>query len=65
MLQTHGAGVMPVSVVMPIQRLSLVFRPLHFSRIINPEHELFGGTSRQRRVALARLRPVSTEAISV
>jgi hypothetical protein len=31
-----------VSVVTPIQRLSLVFR-LYFSRIINPQHELFGG----------------------
>ena len=28
--------------VTPIQRLSLVFR-LYFSRIINPQHELFGG----------------------
>jgi hypothetical protein len=32
----------PVSVVTPIQRLSLVFR-LYFSRIINPQHEQFGG----------------------
>jgi hypothetical protein len=32
----------PVSVVTPIQRLSLVFR-LYFSRIINPDHEQFGG----------------------
>jgi hypothetical protein len=28
--------------VTPIQRLSLMFR-LYFSRIINPQHEVFGG----------------------
>jgi uncharacterized protein (DUF697 family) len=32
----------PVKVVTPIQRLSMVFR-LYFSRLINPQHELFGG----------------------
>jgi hypothetical protein len=29
-------------VVTPIQRLSLVFR-IYFSRVINPQHEIFGG----------------------
>ena len=34
-------SVAPVSVVTPIQRLSIVFR-VHLSRLINPEHEVFG-----------------------
>lgn len=42
MLRYMALSLAPVSVVTPIQRLSLVFR-LYFSRIINPEHELFGG----------------------
>jgi uncharacterized membrane protein len=42
MLRYMALALAPVSVVTPIQRLSLVFR-LYFSRIINPEHELFGG----------------------
>jgi drug/metabolite transporter (DMT)-like permease len=42
MLRYMALTLAPVSVVTPIQRLSLVFR-LYFSRIINPEHELFGG----------------------
>ncbi len=32
----------PVTVVSPINRLSIVFR-LYFSKLINPEHEVFGG----------------------
>jgi len=35
-------AIAPVSVVTPIQRLSLVFR-LYLSRLINPHHEVFGG----------------------
>ena len=42
MLRYMALTLAPVSVVTPIQRLSLVFR-LYFSRVINPEHEQFGG----------------------
>ena len=42
MLRYMALTLAPVSVVTPIQRLSLVFR-LYFSHIINPQHELFGG----------------------
>ena len=42
MLRYMALALAPVSVVTPIQRLSLVFR-LYFARIINPQHELFGG----------------------
>jgi drug/metabolite transporter (DMT)-like permease len=42
MLRYMALALAPVSVVTPIQRLSLVFR-LYFSRILNPDHELFGG----------------------
>jgi uncharacterized membrane protein len=42
MLRYMALAIAPVSVVTPIQRLSLVFR-LYFGRVINPEHELFGG----------------------
>jgi drug/metabolite transporter (DMT)-like permease len=35
-------AIAPVTVVSPISRLSILFR-LYFSRIINPEHEHFGG----------------------
>jgi uncharacterized membrane protein len=42
MLRYMALALAPVSVVTPIQRLSLVFR-LYFSRIINPQHEVFGG----------------------
>jgi uncharacterized membrane protein len=42
MLRYMALVLAPVSVVTPIQRLSLMFR-LYFSRIINPEHEVFGG----------------------
>ena len=42
MLRYMALALAPVSVVAPIQRLSLVFR-LYFSRIINPQHEQCGG----------------------
>lgn len=42
MLRYMALVLAPVSVVTPIQRLSIMFR-LYFSRIINPEHEVFGG----------------------
>lgn len=35
-------SVAPVTVVSPINRLSILFR-LYFSRLINPKHEVFGG----------------------
>lgn len=34
-------AVAPVSVVTPIQRLSIVFR-IYFGRVLNPQHEVFG-----------------------
>jgi uncharacterized membrane protein len=42
MLRYMALTLAPVSVVTPIQRLSLLFR-LYFSRILNPDHEVFGG----------------------
>src|SRR5262245_44378473 len=42
MLRYMALALAPVSVVTPIQRLSIIFR-FYFSRIINPDHELFGG----------------------
>ncbi len=42
MLRYMALTLAPVTVVTPIQRLSMVFR-LYFSRLINPQHELFGG----------------------
>ena len=42
MLRYMALALAPVSVVTPIQRLSIMFR-FYFSRIINPQHELFGG----------------------
>lgn len=42
MLRYMALAVAPVSVVSPIQRLSLVFR-IYFGWIINPQHEVFGG----------------------
>jgi len=42
MLRYMALALAPVTVVAPIQRISLLFR-LYFSRIINPEHEVFGG----------------------
>jgi len=37
-----GYAVAPVSVISPIQRLSIVFR-IYFGRLLNPQHEVFGG----------------------
>jgi drug/metabolite transporter (DMT)-like permease len=37
-----GYAVAPVSVVSPIQRLSIMFR-IYFGRLLNPQHEVFGG----------------------
>lgn len=42
MLRYMALVLAPVSVVTPIQRTSLVFR-FYFSRIVNPQHEVFGG----------------------
>lgn len=42
MLRYMALTIAPVSVVTPIQRLSLLFR-IYFSRIVNPQHEVFGG----------------------
>lgn len=42
MLRYMALTLAPVSVVTPIQRLSLLFR-FHFSRMVNPQHEVFGG----------------------
>jgi uncharacterized membrane protein len=36
-------AIAPVTVVSPINRLSLLFR-LYFSRLLNPKHEVFGGS---------------------
>jgi uncharacterized membrane protein len=42
MFRYMALAIAPVSVVSPIQRLSLVFR-LYFGWMINPDHEIFGG----------------------
>jgi uncharacterized membrane protein len=42
MTRYMGLAVAPVSVVSPIQRLSLVFR-IYFGWWLNPKHEVFGG----------------------
>lgn len=42
MLRYMALAIAPVSVVAPIQRLSLVFR-IYFGWMINPKHEVFGG----------------------
>jgi uncharacterized membrane protein len=42
MLRYMALAIAPVSVVAPIQRLSLVFR-IYFGWMINPRHEVFGG----------------------
>jgi uncharacterized membrane protein len=36
-------SIAPVTVVSPISRLSILFR-LYFSRLLNPQHEVFGGS---------------------
>jgi uncharacterized membrane protein len=42
MFRYMSLAIAPVSVVSPIQRLSLVFR-IYFGWMINPHHEVFGG----------------------
>jgi hypothetical protein len=42
MLRYMALTLAPVSVVTPIQRLSVVFR-FYVARLINPKHEVFGG----------------------
>ncbi len=42
MARYMALAVAPVSVVSPIQRLSMVFR-IYFGAILNPQHEVFGG----------------------
>jgi uncharacterized membrane protein len=42
MFRYMALAIAPVSVVSPIQRLSLVFR-IYFGWMINPRHEVFGG----------------------
>jgi len=42
MFRYMALAIAPVSVVSPIQRLSLVFR-IYFGWMINPHHEVFGG----------------------
>jgi uncharacterized membrane protein len=42
MFRYMALAIAPVSVVSPIQRLSLVFR-IYFAWVINPHHEVFGG----------------------
>ena len=48
-------SIAPVTVVSPINRLTILFR-LFFSRLLNPHHEVFGGAviARDRRVARRR-----------
>lgn len=41
MLRYMALAIAPVSVVSPIQRLSLVFR-IYFGWLVNPQHEVFG-----------------------
>ncbi len=42
MLRYMALAVAPVSVVTPIQRLSMIFR-IYFGAMLNPHHEIFGG----------------------
>lgn len=42
MARYMALAVAPVSVVSPIQRLSMVFR-IYFGALLNPQHEVFGG----------------------
>jgi uncharacterized membrane protein len=42
MTRYMALAIAPVSVVSPIQRLSLIFR-IYFGAILNPQHEVFGG----------------------
>jgi len=60
MTRYMALAVAPVSVVSPIQRLSLVFR-IYFGWLINPRHEVFGG----RIVAATIMSLVGAVALSV
>ncbi|MGN6572982.1 MAG: EamA family transporter [Pseudolabrys sp.] len=60
MTRYMALAVAPVSVVSPIQRLSLVFR-IYFGWIINPKHEVFGG----RIVAATVMSLIGAVALSV
>jgi drug/metabolite transporter (DMT)-like permease len=65
MLRYMALAVAPVSVVSPIQRLSLVFR-VYFARLINPHHEVFGGrvlAATALSLAGALALSISTEAV--
>ena len=42
MLRYMALAIAPVSVVTPIQRLSMIFR-IYFGALLNPHHEVFGG----------------------
>jgi uncharacterized membrane protein len=42
MLRYMALGIAPVSVVIPIQRLSVIFR-IYFGWMVNPQHEVFNG----------------------
>jgi uncharacterized membrane protein len=42
MLRYMALAIAPVSVVTPIQRLSMIFR-IYFGAMLNPHHEIFGG----------------------
>lgn len=42
MARYMALAIAPVSVVSPIQRLSMVFR-IYFGALLNPQHEVFGG----------------------
>jgi hypothetical protein len=58
-------AIAPVSVVVPIQRLSVLFR-FWFARLFNPRHEVFGGrmiTATVVSLAGALSLSVSTEAV--
>lgn len=42
MMRYMALAIAPVSVVTPVQRTAIIFR-LVFARLINPQHEIFGG----------------------
>ncbi len=60
-------SIAPVTVVSPINRLTIVFR-LYFSRLLNPQHEVFGGkviAGTLVSLAGAVLLSLSTELVAV
>jgi drug/metabolite transporter (DMT)-like permease len=60
MMRFLALAVAPATVVVPILRLSLVFR-FFFSRLINPQHEVFGG----RMIAATAASLIGVLALSV